>query len=206
MISALLLLITFCLCGNSSGGRLTRNTDSPASSAQNAQTTEKNDVEVSSSGFSAALSKILVGCGGETTEYTPDDAEYGIIIEGIKARFEKSGSMGYLRSIATFYDEENGTEKHITEILRRSVVFVEYIYDDPAEQRIVFGKGTRAETVKKTKIARIFFPLTEKYLSAFFISEENGEYIQPEISDIADNTELIKKVRALFESDNAATE
>lgn len=206
MISALLLQTTICSCGNSSGGRLTRNTDSPASSAQNAQTTEKNDAEVPSSGFPAAPSKILVGCGGETSEYTPDDAEYGMIIEGIKARFEKSGSMGYLRSIATFYDEENGTEKHITEILRRSVVFVEYIYDDPAEQGIVFGKGTRAETVKKTKIARIFFPLTERYHSAFFISEENGEYIQPEISDIADNTELIKKVRALFESDNAATE
>lgn len=50
------------------------------------------------------------------------------------------------------------------------------------------------------------FSFTDKYHSAFFISEENGEYIQPEISDIADNTELIKKVRALFESDNAATE
>ena len=205
MISALLLLITFCLCGNSSDGGFTRYTDSsPASSAQNAQTTEKNDAEVPSSGFPAAPSKILVGCGGETSEYTPDDAEYGMIIEGIKARFEKSGSMGYLRSIATFYDEENGTEKHITEILRRSVVFVEYIYDDPAEQGIVFGKGTRAETVKKTKIARIFFPLTERHHSAFFISEENGEYIQPGISNIADNTELIKNVRSLFESDGTA--
>lgn len=34
MISALLLLITFCLCGNSSDGGFTRNTDSPASSVQ----------------------------------------------------------------------------------------------------------------------------------------------------------------------------
>ena len=48
------------------------------------------------------------------------------------------------------------------------------------------------------------FSFTDKYHSAFFTSDENGEYIQPGISNIADNTELIKNVRALFESDGTA--
>ena len=42
------------------------------------------------------------------------------------------------------------------------------------------------------------------YHSALFISDENGEHIQPGISNIADNTEIIKMVRALFESDVTA--
>ena len=92
MISALLLLITFCLCGNSSDGGFTRNTDSPA---------------------------------------------------------------------------------------------------HPSNQP------------KKRRGCPVF-SFTDKYHSALFISDENGEYIQPEISNIADNTEIIKMVRSLFESDGTA--
>ena len=47
-------------------------------------------------------------------------------------------------------------------------------------------------------------PFIAEPIVRFFTSDENGEYIQPGISNIADNTELIKNVRALFESDGTA--
>lgn len=50
----------------------------------------------------------------------------------------------------------------------------------------------------------LVFSFTDMYHSALFISDENGEHIQPGISNIADNTEIIKMVRALFESDVTA--
>lgn len=66
-----------------------------------------------------------------------------------------------------------------------------------------FSRFTRPSHRKKRRGCHVF-SLTEKYHSDFFISDENGEYIRLEISNIADNTGLIKMVRSLFKSDGAA--
>lgn len=91
-------------------------------------TSHSGEVSEQTSDFPAAPDKIVIGIYGEEKELLPGDEKFGEVLYGIKARISSGSRLSVMTLAPEAYDVGE---------LREVNIYVEYIYNEAAEQTIL---------------------------------------------------------------------
>lgn len=121
--------------------------------------------------FPAVPDKIVIGISGVESTVVPGDEEFDEIVVRIRDLVEKSGGLD--TALLAAADPDSG--KHLSYEVREREIFVEFIYNEPAEQSVTMIEANRKTSVKVMNIQRVFFPLSGQYKDCIFIGAD-AEY------------------------------
>lgn len=143
--------------------------------------------------FPMVPDKIIVGTGGNEKEILPDDGAFDKIVSYVRKRAEKSDAFGVLR----LYAYEPMTEIHLSNGLRESETFVEFIYDESKGQILNMKQSGGGSADEEKQIKRIFLSLTGEYHDFIFIGKDDEYKSSVTFGSLTDSTELITYVNDL---------
>ena len=105
--------------------------------------------------FPAVPDKIVIGISGVESTVVPGDEAFDEIVSRVRKLVEMSGGL----DTAKLYAEDPETGKHLSYDVRESEIFVEFIYNAPAEQTFIMNEGYGKTYKKAIDVARVFIPL-----------------------------------------------
>lgn len=165
---AAILIFVLCSCGETSTGEDTATFPTPPD-------------------------KITVGADGVERVILPSDEEYSLIVSKMEELIKDVDSLDYLLSV----DRDPDTGEHISVELRKTEVFVEYVYDEVTVQKIKMMEAGGGTSFEDKEIGKIFFPLTREHHGSILISSDTEYKNTATLGSIADDTSLIKAVREM---------
>ena len=150
-------------------------------------TSHSGEVNEQTSDFPAAPDKIVIGGYGEEKELLPGDEEFGEVLYGIKARISSGSRLSVMTLAPEAYDVGE---------LREDNIYVEYIYNEAAEQSYpTYGEGGSYIT-EIISPKRVFFSLTGEFHQDVILGADDEYTEKSAIGRISDSTELIRYISA----------
>ena len=145
------------------------------------------------SAFPTTPDKIVVGADGVELELLPDSKEFDKVYSGICGRVEKSGGF----QTASLYAYDPVTKKHLSEDLRESEAFIEFVYNESSTQTITKAEPYGETSTKEITVQKLFFPLGEEYYECFFIGNDAEYKSSSTFGILLEDTTLEAYVREL---------